>query len=549
MIGANPAPRGPHPVPWISGLALVIAAYAWAAHEYLLVLLVPYGDAWAHLASIRRTIELGPFPGDVFYGVGPTAPYYSLSHILFALASRASGIAPHELWVAAPTLIAAVDIGFVFLFLRRLTGDLRIAVLGASVELLLHVPGQNWAALSFPSVIAIAPRSLCWYAYLRARTSARLGWLLAAGAALGTCFAVHLFVGGLCAIGLVLLELSLHPRPRRSTPALFLVFAVGATIAAPWFGNLLSASMQRPQQIKAVFGLDRQSWSISVAGASLQILTPSVFGATLAPALWVPVLIGLAVCATRAAGGRASTMDRFALLATAAALLLVLTPLYGLAILALGAWSPRLVLIAPYGLLFGLGIAATIDFAGDPRRSAWVWRSLQAATAAGFAYLAFTGAYELYERTTIMPELDEALRQNGPLESWDLGDRLAKLGPLPEVVLADTETAYLLPYLIGSYVVAMPAGHGSPYADHLPREKAVKDFYNPATTIEQRHAILDEYGADTVAVGGDGLLHEPGTSAQLIDRLRQDPAFIEIGCCERVRFFRYRPAPAQSPTP
>jgi len=135
----------------------------------------------------------------------------------------------------------------------------------------------------------------------------------------------------------------------------------------------------------------------------------------------------------------------------------------------------------------------------------------------------------------------EALYRDGPTGGWDLKDRLANTGALPQVVLSDPDTSYLLPYLIGSYVVTMPASHGSPYIDHVGPETEVREFFLPHEPQKRLYEILERYGADAVALAPGSTWPSKGESAALIRRLRHTPGFVYSGCCGTVEFFRYAP--------
>lgn len=523
---------------WHAALILIAAFYAWASGRYLNVLLVPFGDAWAHLTAIRRTMEIGVFPGDLFYGGGASPPYYSLSHVALAAVARLTGLPPHEIWVAAPPFLAVLDLAAAFLFLHRLTGDVRVAVIGAAVELMVKIPDAEWSSLPMPRAMAVLPRYLCWYAYVRARRERRTAWLAAAGVALGACMGTHLFVGGLCALGLALLEVALVPERRRIAP-LFATGAIGIAVASPWLLNFARAWLDAPRESQAVFRMARLTWSFAAGPLTLRILDPlTVYGALATP-LWIAVAAGLIVSLRRLARGAATSADRYAVFGLGAAVLFTFTPLYQIVIAAFGVWSPRIFLVAPLPLLAGLGgvgIADGLRRSGAPRP-----RRVAAATAA-LALAAWTAAslWVEFREPLSQAEIGQEMRRGGPFGDWNVAAALAKSGPLPRLVLSDPDTSYAIPYLFGSHVLTMPAAHGSAFADHDTRQGAARAFYKSGASDRQLREIADQWGIDAVAIAVDGQWPSRGQGALLLQQLRRMPEFSDTGCCGSVVFLRYR---------
>ena len=537
---------------WLAALTAIAVGYGWASRQYLVVLLISYGDSWAHLVAIRRTLELGPFPGDLFYGSGASPPYYSLSHIGFAALSWLTGRPPHELWVAAPPYIAAVDLLAAFLFLRRLTGDMRIAVLGAGVEFLIQIPGSSWVAFSYPSRIAAVPRYLCWWAYLRGRPERRYSWLIASGIFLGLCFDTHLYVGGLCAIGLFFLDLALAPRRTPAPGSLLITGATGALVASPWIANFVSGWLHRPERRAGVFDLSRRSWdagiravrnwTLTVGGVPLTFLEPSAALDALRLPLMVPVVLGLVSCLRGWWQGPTSAADRFVLWSALGGVAILFTPLYGAVVAALGVWSPRLVLIFPFPILFGMGIVRSIDWLRTAPMTVARRRLLQVVALAAFVWIGAEVYRQFHAPISQGGAFGEALRVEGPMGRWDIASQLAASGPIPRMILSDPETSYNLAYLLGSYVVTMPAGHGSPFADHLPRLNDARTFFRPNAAAQLLEKTLARYGVDAVAVAPNSEWPQHGWATELIQRLRRNPNFEETNCCSgRIIVFRYLP--------
>lgn len=533
-------------VPWALLLVLWLP-YAWVASHYHLVQLLAFGDGWAHLTAIRRTLDQGLFPGDLFLRGEPTPPYYSLAHVFFAGASRLTGWAPHEVFVGAPPLIAAGIMAAVFLWLRALSGDVRVALGGAAIELLVAMPAPPWTSLSFPRSVAVAPLYLSWFAYVRARRSSSLAWLIAAGVALGACLATHLFTGGVCLIGLFVHAVVLAwPEPatsrvtavlqslRRSLAPFLVVVACGLAIASPWIGSFVYALGHRPPQMNHVFEFARESWVLVPGHPWLRVLQPRAFVSVLPAPLWIGVALGLGATVARCVRQRVEAVDRYAVSACIAALLLTFTPLFALGVAAFGVWAPRLVLVAPLSLLFGRGAAVLIDGVQGSRLG------LRLVSAALLVWMTLGSLATIRDTAAQFPELSEGLRREGPLGTWDYAAQLEARGPLPRVILSDPDTSYLLPYLLGSYVVAMPIAHGSPYVDHEARQKAVREFYSRAT-LKRMTELLDRYDVDTVAISTSSSWPSEGMGAELLARLRRLPEFADTGCCGDVVFLRYTP--------
>lgn len=516
--------------PWILLLAL-IAPYAWVSYHYSLALLVGWGDGWAHLTAIRRTLDAGLFPGDLFFLGEPTPPYYSLSHVLFAWASELSGRAPHELFMSAPPLIAAAIMLATFAWLRALSGDVRVALAGTALELVASVPGGPWQSLSFPRNIAMVPLYLSWLAFLHARRHGASASLLASGAALGACLATHFFTGGICLGGLVLHEIALEGRRARMAP-LVVVVGCGLVIASPWIGSLIDARRHRAAQTHFVFAAERTSWEILPGHPWSRILGATAVADVMPPLLWVGVIAGFVTSVMRVRRGADDLADRYALIAVSACILVVFTPLFSLGIAAFGVWARRLLLIAPFSLLFGRGAALLIDGLRSPPVRRWA----SAALLASMLVALFAPVLRIASES---PEFNDFLRRHGPLGTWDYAHELAASGGPGRVVLSDPETSYLLPYFLGSYVVVMPPAHGSPYVDHNSRLTAAREFYARGTIVPRLFAILDEYGVDMVAVSSNANWPQQGSAAELLARLRALPQFRDTGCCGGITFLRY----------
>jgi len=511
----------------------VAAPFALASVANPLPLLVNYGDGWAHLTAVRRTIDLGPFPGDLFIPARPSPPYYSLSHLVFAAVSLATGVPPHEILLASAPLAVALIVAAVFLWAREITGDTCAGLAAAAIEPLVSMPAAPWQAAVFPRSLALVPASLAWLAYLRGRTGRRWPWLAAAAVLLGLCLATHLFTGGLCVIGLVLHEAALARRP--SLRSLLAVLAGGVAVASPWLASFVLAGREGGEA-HVVFTAARASWAPFAAYPRLRVLGFDFFTAALPPLLWAAVALGAFRAAHRWRRGGAGLGDRFALLASLTGLALVFTPLFSFAVAAFGVWAGRLALVVPLSLLAGLGVAW---LAGGLRARG----PLRAGCAAILVAITASAGHALWSNATQHREFGAALRRQGPLGDWSFGADLARLGPLPRVILSDPQTSYLLPYFLGSYVVVMPVAHGSPYVAHGARERDARRFYSPRTKASELYEILDRYGADAVAVS-TATWPDAASREALLLRLRKMPGFEETGCCGTVRFFRYRGAGA-----
>jgi len=522
---------------WLVALAAIVGLYALVATLHHGKVGHPLGDTWAHVAAIRRTLERGPFPGDLFYGGGFTQPYYSLEHVAMAAASWLTGLSPHVLFIGAAPWIAISNLLAAALFLNRITGDLRVAVFGSLIELLPRMPAALWSILPLPGTAALTPRYLCWYAYLRARDEDSRAWLFGSGLALGACIATHLAAGATCTLGLVLLELAQARRPRAVAPPA-IAFATGIVVASPWVGNFIRAWFARVDVTDPVFSAGRAASFVHWWGYSLQVYSDPLVR-ILPGAMFFLAILGFIRALTHVVRGDSTVADRFAVWSVGAGSVLLYTPVFGLVAPMLGTWAPRLVLIFPFSLLFGLAGAAAMD-----RISAGLWVPLrQRAGQLAALLLLYWIASSMVSSTSLPTALSGfwSTPISSPLGAWDIEERLASSGPVPHLVLSDPETSYSLPYLTGAYVVTVTPGHSSPYVNHRTRLRDVRDFYVADRGTLRRHHTLDQYGADGVAVNLDREWPRRGDAARLLERLRADPSFVETGCCDRVVFFRYDP--------
>lgn len=161
------------------------------------------------MALIRRTIEYGWFPGDAFYADKPTPPYYSLAHIVLAGLSAATGYAPHELWAMLPPLVVVVTSATTCAWLWVFTGDPRVAVIGAAVEMLVSAPHEPaWSVMLYPRGLALAPPALALMYFVRALREGRVPYAVAAGIALGVSLATHLVIGVCGAVAMLLMMMT-----------------------------------------------------------------------------------------------------------------------------------------------------------------------------------------------------------------------------------------------------------------------------------------------------------------------------------------------------
>ncbi|MBI1813382.1 MAG: hypothetical protein HYR72_00195 [Deltaproteobacteria bacterium] len=524
---------------WACVLLAIALVYAAAAHGLWPSLTTESADTWAHLAVIRHTIERGWFPGDPFYAGLPTPPYYSLAHILAASVSALSGLPPLDVLLLAPYVTAPLVVAAEFAWLRALSSDTRLAAIGAGVTLLIRAPGPAWAVLSYPRAIALAPLALALMWRRRAHESNSIPYDVAAGCALGVCLVTHLFVGGIAMLAVGVLDLA-HRRPApRSQRHIILIWAIGLLVAAPWLLNFIDAWYHRPREIAHVFRDSWDNYTQSIGPVTLTMRSPTAMFAALPAPLWIPAGAGLIFSLLRWRRGRATIADRYALYATAVALLLLLTPLYGCVVLLAAAWADRVVLLMPFSLLIGIGVCGATESIRDRCRDRRRWLPGRLALAAGILFVGSWIGIATY-RTALW---DYAMTRtfSGPLarQDWQPIAKAVANGSAPCTVASDPWTSYLLPYYLGCNVLIMLPEHGSPYADHVARQRLAYRIYDPSTPMSDVKIMLDAY--DTTAVIID--LHRQWPheeSAQAVARrFRQSPLFEDTGCCEDWRIFRY----------
>ncbi|MBI4514943.1 MAG: hypothetical protein HY699_03895 [Deltaproteobacteria bacterium] len=527
---------------WWLGLIAVTAGFAAAAYRVRFHLLNTEADTWVHLALIRHTMEHGWFAGDAFYADMGTPPYYSLLHGAAAAVCRLTGLAPHELWVVLPPFLIAATVAATFAWLRALTGDMRVASIGALTQLLLSAPADPaWCVIMYPRGLALVPYALALFAYLRWHERRQQRWLAAAALALGACLATHLFSGGFCALSLLFLDLSLS----RRLPSLGLVMvaAGGLLLSAPWLLNVLLRWREREVLAPELFDASQplfghETWSISWGPATLLMYRPDAILKALPGPVWIPVALGLLLALWRWRTGTATASERFALYATFGTLLLLLTPIFGVLKTAGGVWTGRMVQVIPLALLAGAGTVGTSSLV---RHYAWPGRAAALALGAGVLWGTALAVWTYFNAWSQLTWFFAP----GPLQNWHLEDELAQTGFTPRVVLSDPMTSYVLPYYLGTAVVAMPPAHGSAYVDHRTRLKAVANAFNPLTRSAELFAILDRYQVDAVAIAAPRVWNQQlaTQAAALLPRLQRMAAFEDTGCCTGLTILRYRPEP------
>ncbi|MBI1817911.1 MAG: glycosyltransferase family 39 protein [Deltaproteobacteria bacterium] len=515
-----------------------MAAYACATYSNRYLLLNPWADTWVHLTYIRYTISLGWFPGDAFYGGPRTPPYYSLAHLVLAAICELTGQPPHMMWLTLPPLVVVTTMVAMFVWLRALTGDERIAVIGAATELVVAVPDPIWWVMPLPRTLAVAPLAAALYCYLRGRRTREWPWLVAAGVALGVSLTTHLFVGAFGLLSLAALEVSLNWPRRRPSRELGIAAGLGLVLAAPWIVNAGIGWLHRAATTAKVFTTISDVWTLPVGPLSLRFHQPTAILSALPGRLWLPVALGLGLTLWRLRARRATTADRYIMVTTGSACVLLFTPLYGLLVGVAGVWAERVVQVIPLSLLVGTGIVGSFDalLASMPARP----MRIAAMTVAVLltAFVAWSAADSV--RSRLGGESWVYFTQ-GPLGDWNLADKIAQLGPVPQMVLSDPWTSYALPYYLGCSVLTMPAGHGSAYEDHNTREQAARRVFRGRTPIAELRRILDEYHIDAVAIARNQPWPQAGDPDELILRLRRSPAFQDTGCCEQFVLLRYLP--------
>jgi hypothetical protein len=510
--------------------------FAWLAYRHRFALFFQWSDTWVHLAFIRRTIEHGWFPGDAFYEAMPTPPYYSLEHVILAAASWSFGVAPHELWLLLPPLVGVMTMFACYLWLRALTGDARIAAIGASVELLVQAPDPTWTVMPYPRAVALAPLFSALFLYRRARQRSRLWFAVAAGLAAGLSLGIHLFVGGFCLLGLIFLEVASNGRGWKPHGLLFVALGIALVVASPWIVNVLNRWQERELLVPQLFDVAGEVWTYALAGVTLTSYQPRLVLSVLPWPLWPLLLLGLAASTLRYCRGGETTADRYGVWATAFTLVILLTPLYGVVASVLGVWAARMSQVIPTSLLIAQGVGQLATWAAHSSRFHPVARRVVAAAAVG-ALLYFTLAIVWYRSRTYASA--EVFLSLGPFGRWDLEEVLKRNGVVPRVVLSDPLTSYMLPYYLGCHVVVIPAGHGSAYVDHGRRERAVARVFSNRTGMRDIHEILGHYRVDAVAISRHQPWPQAGRSEALLKRLRKNPAFQESGCCGEPALLRY----------
>jgi 4-amino-4-deoxy-L-arabinose transferase-like glycosyltransferase len=226
------------------------------------------------VAAWLRLRHLGQVPGNPFYDAAVRTMAVSWHAFLFGALDPAGGVSvdkpPVDLWLQvasvklfgfSPTalklpqaLAGIASVPLVFDFVRRGFG--RVAGLAAAAALaVLPVTVLTARSDTMDTFMSFLVLVAAWMV-VRAIERRRLGWLLAAGAAVGLAFNVKLFQALLPLPALALLWFAgSHLRPRRRIAAAAVAFLVAVVVAFAWVVPVgLTPRSARPYPIGSTDG-------------------------------------------------------------------------------------------------------------------------------------------------------------------------------------------------------------------------------------------------------------------------------------------------------
>jgi hypothetical protein len=422
---------------WIPGLlALDLALIAWQSAAAAPTFFNLQFDTWVHLSLIRRVMENGPFPPHPYYHQHSAAPLTSLVHHLYAAAALVSQRPIAELWRwGSPVAVTALGAAAYFAH-RELFRERTAAFFAALFYLVWRYP--TWGHATYPRSVAPALYFLALGLLWRALRSGRRGTSLGAGAALGLAFGAHPVTGSMGALvvaavlGIEGVRRKLAGEGRAFAPLALRVVLGAAVAASPWLVSDTLAWLAKPEG-----NLDQTARQLDMLDFTLRRLNnASPFSG------WAFLSGGALLLGTVRLFGR--TRDRLVPIYVAAATLVVVvavcSPATDLFLEGLGArYVVRFAYVFPLPALAGLGLSFATVGRGRVRSVVF---------AAGLTAIALYSAVLL---RGVQPWQLPLTADPLPLT---LRPDLESLEPLlrNRVVVANRNTAYVLPYFTGAFV-------------------------------------------------------------------------------------------------
>jgi hypothetical protein len=483
--------------------ALVLFGVLLAHHRYTLS---NRGDSWVHLALTLESAEGGFFPGDAYFPGLPTAPQYSLFHVVSGALVGGAGMDAATVWNVAAGLGFVLRLGVVYLLGSLLLGSWWLGLAAAAFSLLVPVgeSADPWS-LARPYALALSAMLLSQWILLRGLRNEKrvLAHCGVAGVALGVTVALHLFVG-IMALGSVLLVVAAWSLARRTWPSRRLLAGAGMAcvlallIGSPW---IVHAARMYARSSTGSHGVTYGSFGVSLAGLGfLKVARPGAVIRLLGgPGLALLVGVG-AVVTCRTAWSEREAGAAFLALGLAASLLLLFTPLFGLVEVLFGrSMAGRLpALIRPAVLavpgLVAAGGAAEWAARRLRRLPPVAVRLVGLATAALLVFWAgkpFASKIMYRVRTYETSQHDHAFFGDHPqIRSFVAGG----------VLLADRWTSYRARYYFDCKLVCVPPNMGSPYADYAARSRLVDAVLGGEVDGEDVSRLRERYPFSHVLV-------------------------------------------------
>jgi len=483
--------------------AVVLLGLLTAHHRYTLG---NRGDSWVHLALTLESAEGGFFPDDAYFPGLPTAPQYSLFHVVSGAVVSWAGMDAATVWNVAAGLGFVLRLGAVYLLGSLLLGSWWLGLVAAAFSLLVPVgeSADPWS-LARPYALALSAMLLSQWILLRGlrkekRVLAHCG---VAGVALGVTVALHLFVG-IMALGSVLLVVAAWSVARRTWPPHRLLIGAGMAcvmalvIGSPW---IVHAARMYARNSTGSHGVTYGSFGVSLAGLGfLKVARPGAVVRLLGgPGLALLVGVG-GVLTWKKGWVERETGAAFLALGFAASLLLLFTPLFGLVEVLFGrSMAGRLPALMRPAVLAVPGLVA----AGGA--SEWAARRLRrvppvAVRAVGLATAVllvfwagkpFASKIMYRVRTYETAQHDHAFFGDHPqIRSFVAGG----------VLLTDRWTSYRARYYFDCTLVSVPPNMGSPYADYAARSRLVDAVLRGELEAEEVRKLRERYPFSHVLV-------------------------------------------------
>lgn len=199
-------------------------------------------DTWVHLTLINETINNGLFPSDPFFQNQPNILYYSLIHWLCAELHYFIEVPPHVLLIPIASLAVLLRILFVFVWIRYLLNNEKLALLAISLYAVssgsFFGPTFHW--LWYPFSLGITVSNLTFLFMLKSLKEDRLKFAVVSALFFSIVLMFHLIMGiflFISLLGFLFFYAILKEKPqKRICYSFIIILAVGIVLSLLWLG-------------------------------------------------------------------------------------------------------------------------------------------------------------------------------------------------------------------------------------------------------------------------------------------------------------------------